>query len=246
MNNVQRGRTCLLSAQPWMHVPSQQWACLQTSPWTNNVQRGGGRASAAACWLSRCCCLAPLLSAAGDAARCRSCRNSHRSCRPLPELREPGPPLICQDRRRQHARLSGSVSAGSGRARVRAGYGRARVRAGTCRVRTRLGAPRLWTRAGARRVRTRRSRRVRTRRARRLWTRARLRADDGRARVHAGHGRARAPQPWTRANARRRWARTCLLGNGWATSVPSRKWVYMQTFHGWTLSICSMCWDGSE
>ena len=89
----------------------------------------GGRASAAACWLSRCCCLAPLLSAAGDAARCRSCRNSHRSCRPLPELREPGPPPLCQDRRRQHARLSGSVSAGSGRARVRAGYGRARVRA---------------------------------------------------------------------------------------------------------------------
>ena len=163
MNNVQRGRTCLLSAQPWMHVPSQQWSCLQTSPWTNNVQRGaGGRASAAACWLSRCCCLAPLLSAAGDAARCRSCRNSHRSCRPLPELREPGPPPICQDRRRQHARLSGSVSAGSGRARVRAGYGRARVRA-------RYGcAPAMD--------------------ARRLWTRARLRADDGRARVYADNG----------------------------------------------------------
>ena len=195
MNNVQRGRTCLLSAQPWMHVPSQQWACLQTSPWTNNVQRGGGRASAAACWLSRCCCLAPLLSAAGDAARCRSCRNSHRSCRPLPELREPGPPPICQDRRRQHARLSGSVSAGSGRARVRAGYGRARVRAGYGRARVRAG----YGRARAC---------VPTMGARACMPAmaARVRPSHGRALMRAGDGHARACSAMDERRA-------CLLGN---------------------------------
>ncbi|KAF0287105.1 Tyrosine-protein phosphatase [Amphibalanus amphitrite] len=96
-------------------------------------------------------------------------------CRPLPELREPGPPPICQDRRRQHARLSGSVSAGSGRARVRAGYGRARVRA-------RYGcAPAMDARGCAPAMDARAL-------ACRRWARARACVPTMGARVYADHG----------------------------------------------------------